>query len=374
MSCGCHKKNGEEIKGIVKPDDQCLQCTAKHLEMAITAWGEFQYEESNRRWVAGHLRLAVEHSKIEWRDLAMAIRDIAVKIELAQDTNRQDIKDRLLDIFDLILKRIKEDNPDIKKRLDSLNDDRRIDILIPLGNGTFDNNNELKILLRSIDKHVKDLGRIYLITTGVPKFVNTDVVQVVPIEDTYEHNKDANLHKKVLETIRKFGIKDFVFCADDNAFLQDVRLASLPKLHNSRGIDRFPADGSIWQQRMRHTFEWSKERGVELPYNFECHAPQRFDGQRLIEKMNGVDYESLPGLTIYTTWRVVLDDWQGSQHQNTYKWTFDNAVDETPRTIDDAHLCSKMFVGYSDAGVQAGITTRLLKHFSEPCRFEKEDL
>lgn len=370
MSCGCHKKNGEKQAGTVKPDDQCLQCTAKHLEMAIVAWGEFQYEEANRRWVAGHLRLAVEHSKIEWRDLATTIRDIAVKIELAQDFNRTEIRDALLDVQDLVLAKISKEMPEISQRLDSLKNDEKIDILIPLGNGTIDNNNELKILLRSIDRHVADLGRIYLITTGVPKFVNTDVVQVVPIDDVYQHNKDANLHHKILQTIEKYNIGKFVFAADDNAFLQDVRLSALPRLHNSRGIDRFPADGSIWQQRMRHTFEWAKERGVNLPYNFECHTPQLFDGQVLIDKMQGVDYETQPGLTIYTTWRVVSDDWQHTQPQNDYKWTFDNAIDETPRTIDDAHLTMRMFVGYSDAGVQAGITARLLKHFPDKSRFE----
>lgn len=371
MSCSCHAKNGTPVNGTVRPDEQCLVCASKHIEMALTAWGEFTYEESNRRFVAGHLRLAVEHTKINWRDLALEIRDIATTIELATERSKTDIRDRLLDVQDLCLSKLHEDKPEITRRLNSLFNNGKVDIIIPLGNGSKVDNAELRILFRSIEAHVFDLGKIYLVTKYCPEWVNRENVEVVEIDDIYDDNKDANLHLKILETIKKYNIGEFVFCADDNAFLQDVRLGGLPTLHNGRGIDRFPADGSKWHQRMRHTFEFAKSRGVDLPYNFECHSPQLFDGQLLVKKMEDVDYVTLPGLTIYTTWRIVTDSWKHSVNQNAYKWTFELPMDETAKTISDGALTSKMFVGYSDSGVQAGIVERLLQHFPKQSRYEK---
>ena len=117
MACSCHGITKNKVGGKVAADDQCTTCALKHIEMASAAWEEFLYEEENRRWVAAHLRLAVEHLKIDHKETAIKVRDIAVTIEMAQDKDRNDIRLRLAEIRKKALELFKADNPDYSGRL-----------------------------------------------------------------------------------------------------------------------------------------------------------------------------------------------------------------------------------------------------------------
>ena len=117
MACKCHGITRNEVNGKVAADDQCTTCALKHIEMASAAWGEFLYEEENRRWVAAHLRLAVEHLKTDHKATAVKVRDVAVAIEMAQDKDRNDIRLRLAEIRKKALELFKADNPDYCGRI-----------------------------------------------------------------------------------------------------------------------------------------------------------------------------------------------------------------------------------------------------------------
>ena len=95
-------------------------CASKHLNMALTAWGEFTYEEDNRWWVAGHVRLAIEHLKNDHRDLALELRDIATDIENAKDKTKDDIKDRLTLGLSKAREFLRQDHPEIAEGLEKL--------------------------------------------------------------------------------------------------------------------------------------------------------------------------------------------------------------------------------------------------------------
>lgn len=120
MACKCHGTTRNEVNGKVAANDQCTTCALKHIEMAMAAWGEFLYEEENRRWVAAHLRLAVEHLKIDHKQTAIEVRDVAVAIELANDKSRNDIRERLESIHAEVLGLFKADNPDYAERIEKL--------------------------------------------------------------------------------------------------------------------------------------------------------------------------------------------------------------------------------------------------------------
>lgn len=369
MSCSCHGKQGTKVNGTVLPTDQCLVCASKHIEMAIVAWGEFTYEETNRRWCAGHVRLAVEHTKTDHRDFALELRDIAVAMEMGTDKSKTDIRDRLLDMQDLCLKVLHDQKPEIEQRLTALKNDVKTDVIIPLGNGSTHNNDELRYLLRSMEKNLKGYDRVFLVTQYCPDWVQG--VTVVDVPDKHTTNKDANLHEKTLETIRRYDVKRFVWLSDDNAFLTPINASEIPVLHNHRPNAYFYEQPTTkWRNRLRNTLDWAKSRGIELPHTYEVHCPQVFDGEALLKGMEGVDYVSQPGLTIYTTWRAVTDSWQYSKNQPDYKWTFELPNDESILVMDEAELKSKPFLGYSDAGA-ANVLKRLEKMFPEPSKYER---
>lgn len=122
MSCACHGKNGEQVNGTVFPEDQCVVCAAKHLAMARAAWGEFTYELVNRFWCAGHIRLAVEHLKIDNKEFALKLRDLAVAIENVQDIDKSDIRDRFGKLTNEMLALLIKNRPIITINLSKLAD------------------------------------------------------------------------------------------------------------------------------------------------------------------------------------------------------------------------------------------------------------
>lgn len=373
MSCYCHGKKGEAKSGRVRPDDQCTMCAYKHLLMACGAYSELSYEEDNREWVAGQLRLAVEHLKLEHREFALEIRDLAVMVEMAKDESRANFIARLNDSGRRVRELMHNDHPDVSERLSTVRKTHeriRPCVVIPLGSGSQTGDDELKILLRSIETNLVGAGQIFIVTHTPPEWLNRDEVTVVDIADRYTDNKDANLHLKVLETARKHGFNHFIFCADDNCFMQKVRAAEIPVLRNHRPREAFEGGGR-WRERVRHTFDWAESLGVKLDFNFECHAPQVFDAKKVLAGMENVDCVSPPGLTIYTAWRVVSDSWRDSLPQVDYKITLEACTAEDVASMKDSYLTSRMFLGYNDVAVGAGIIARLRQIFPHKSRFEK---
>lgn len=246
----------------------------------------------------------------------------------------------------------------------------KIPLLIPLGNGSLHGDDELRMLLRSVEINVEDCGTVYLMTMYKPDWiVESEDLIVVPLPDPYTDGKDANLISKTNETIRRYNLGEFVWSADDAAVLRPIRFSEIPVLHNHRPNSIFyQPDATKWRMRVRNTLEWAKKRGVELPHTYEVHAPQRFDGQEILANMT--DYYP-DQKTIYTFYRTITDSWHGSVNQPDWKWTFEFQFDESVTTMPDEELCSKPFLGYSD--VQADrVLARLHKMFPAKSRFEKE--
>ena len=122
---------------------------------------------------------------------------------------------------------------------------------------------------------------------------------------------------------------------------------------------------------MKHTFDWAESVGAKIEFNYEVHAPQVFDARKVLKGMEHVDYVTLPGLTIYTAWRVVSDSWRDSLPQGDYKITLEACTAESVAELKESYLQSRMFLGYNDVAVGAGIIARLRHIFPKKSRFEK---
>ena len=249
-----------------------------------------------------------------------------------------------------------------------------IPMLCPLGPGSKYNDDELRMLLRSVEKNVIGMSKFYLITTHVPKWLKTDeTLEIVPYGDPFEHCKDAVLIWKTIETLKRERITgDFVWVADDNCFMQPVDIRTIPPIHNHRENRIFyESNSGRWKERVRHTLEWAKMKGIELEHNFEAHCPERFNATAILRNEEEAEWNDGIGLTITTYFRVITDTYRDSHDQREYKQTFELEMDERPRTMTDEDLHSKAFIGYSDAGVRAGILDRLKRIFTEQSRYER---
>lgn len=363
MPCTCHGPKGEVVSGKVTPDDPCTVCASKHVNLAASAWNEFTYEWDNRLFAAGHLRLAAEHLRKNHRHLALKARDIAVAIEMVRDRNLSDIAARIKDLQASVRTAFELEHPDVVQRLEKFSPSPMdvVDVIIPLGPGSLDHeNNEIRILLRSLEKNCTGLGRIIVVTDCAPDWLNPDTVCILHRGDRHKDNKDANLIEKTLAAIEQYAVRSFVWAADDNVVMKPLDLRVAPKIYNNRTRASFP-EKRRWHERMRHTFDTFPR----LKCNFDSHTPQPFrDAQKLARSMRGVAYQEDPGMCIMTTFFASMDDLAGGVDQQDYKLT----VEDVPGIGID--ITSMLYLGYGDSGF-AAIREKLFKIFSEKSRFEK---
>lgn len=236
-----------------------------------------------------------------------------------------------------------------------------VDFVIPLGTGSRRNDDELRLLLRSLELNGMRYRDVIVVATRPPEWLCN--ARIIQMDDPLAHNKDGNIIRKVLAAAALPDIThEFVWSCDDCVFLKPIDCANLPPIHNDRRKERFPENGSIWQRRVRRTFEFFEAHGVKLDCNFESHTPQRFPTRELLGAMRGVDYSSGIGYSINTLFYGLLGITRGFD-QSLFK--------DTNESIGDART-GKMLCQYNDEAFTTGLRERLFQLFPKPCRYEKK--
>ena len=239
-----------------------------------------------------------------------------------------------------------------------------IDLIIPLGGGSKSKNDELRIFLRSLEKYGRGIRNVIVVASDPPAWLTN--VRIIQMDDPLKHNKDGNIIRKVLTAIASEDITpEFAWSSDDCVLLSEFDFESLPPVFNARCKADFPENGSIWQRRVRRTFEYLEARGLHLSHNYESHTPQRFPTRKLLRAMRNVDYQSGIGYTINTLFCGLLGI-TGGFDQAIFKRTC-----ETEATGKDAKL-SRILCGYNDRAFLGGLRSRLFKLFPQKSKYEKE--
>ena len=234
-----------------------------------------------------------------------------------------------------------------------------VDVVLPLGNGSRNNNDELRLCLRSIERFMPSLGKIWLMTSYAPDWVRN--VEIVDIPDKHKHNKDANLFDKVLSAaINPRVSKTFVFFSDDQCLLAPFDPFNAKIVYNERGPSIFNTSGT-WHRRMTHTFELLRARGVNLDCNFDGHVPMVYTKEEFVKALRSVDYVPEPGFCINTLVCGVL---------HKPKEVAMNTVKVTAESGGNRQFDGKLYIGYNDNGFNSGIRDALFKAFPIKSKYE----
>ena len=226
-----------------------------------------------------------------------------------------------------------------------------VDLIIPLGNGSKSKNDELRLFLRSLEKYGRGIRNVIVVASDPPEWLTG--VRMIQMDDPLKHNKDGNIIRKIMAAITRDDITpEFAWSSDDCVLLSEFDFEHLPPIFNGRNKADFPADGSIWQRRVRRTFEYLESRGLQLKHNYESHTPQRYPTRKLLRAMRNVDYQTGIGYTINTLFCGVLGI-NGGFDQAIFKRTC-----ETESAGKDAKL-SRILCGYNDRAFSGGLRTRL---------------
>jgi len=240
---------------------------------------------------------------------------------------------------------------------------QKVDVVIPLGNGSKFDNLELRLALRSIAINLPNINQIWIMTEYAPTWLIN--VNVVKSPDLYTNNKDANLFTKVLQACDTSDVAEhFLFWSDDQAILKPVNLNKWPVVINSRGPDKF-TNNSTWPKRMQNTFKYLANKGHNLTYNFDSHVPQMFSKTLFKSLIEKTPFKILPGFCINTLY-FGLQDGLKVVEQTKYKSCFEG------KQINPV-LGNTYFAGYNDQAFISGVREILLAKFPNPCKYEKSN-
>lgn len=237
-----------------------------------------------------------------------------------------------------------------------------VDIIIPLGIGSKNNNDELRLFFRSLEKNGTGYRNIILVATKKPDWVNN--VTVLELDDPCEHNKDGNIIRKVLYALNNVSdlTENFVWTCDDCVVLKEFDFNSIPPIYNVRGKNSFSEQGNIWQRRVRRTFEFFEKRNLFLEHNYESHTPQRFPKQKIIEALKDVDFIGDIGYSINTLFFGLLNE-SGGFDQRLFKNTVESDENKNP-------ILDKSLLGYNDKGFKV-LKSKLFEMFPNKSKYEK---
>jgi len=239
-----------------------------------------------------------------------------------------------------------------------------IDLVVPIEAKTRNEKVDVKYLLRSFEKNFKELGNVWIITSG-----NIDWIQnakVLQYDDMYRHNKDANLIGKVYYTCMQEGLSShFVRASDDQVLLRPMVKNDF-KNYGFGDMRHITIQNSNWQQRFYATRDiLLKEKKPCI--NYETHMPMLMQKDKYMEIMTRyawwVDRHGYTINSLYfnNCFDKMYDD------ANLVKFSCEK---EMPLNELMRHIQGKYFLGY-------GEKTRTLVHgvlknmFPNKSRYEK---
>ncbi len=171
------------------------------------------------------------------------------------------------------------------------------DLIFPLNRQSSWSDNELRFSLRSIHKHLKNVGNIYVIGAKPQFSYNEELLVHLPSQDE-SGNKEYNIYKKILSFC---GIHTgtFLFFNDDHFLLQDFDADTFPFFHKA---DLSVAAGALPEYNFyRQVLERTRQTLVDrnLPtLNFDSHCPILYDAERFMKVMPTYDWSNPLAFTI----------------------------------------------------------------------------
>lgn len=149
-----------------------------------------------------------------------------------------------------------------------------MDILYYIGSGSSHNNDELRLSLRSIDTHCKDIDKVWIVGNK-PAFLRN--VEYLWVEDKDKWWKNAfTKTKAAIEA----GISDeFLLMNDDFFMIADFNASDYPYFHKGE----IPETGeNPYRKVIVNTGKYLKSIGANS-YHYGIHCPMRIEGKKYLE-------------------------------------------------------------------------------------------
>jgi hypothetical protein len=237
----------------------------------------------------------------------------------------------------------------------------KTDVVIPMSNGSYWRDNELRYCLRSLEKNFIDLGKIFIVGHK-PKWVKN--VSHIAIGDIYPDNKGANIIRKLTSMCVNINVSDdFLFVSDDQCVLYPHRAHDFHAYYtyNMKGLP-LRKGNKMWMQCLRNARK-ALLADDKSCYNYEPHIPLMINKEAYREIMLKYRWEDIQ----YPTLSLYFNNYL--KHHEKLPADCRAFFDQERMDVDI--IKGKQFLGYSDLGLSFKLMQKLAELFPKKCSFER---
>jgi hypothetical protein len=159
----------------------------------------------------------------------------------------------------------------------------KLDLLYILKGQTDWQNNETRFSLRSIEKNLAQVGKVFIVG-ACPHFINRETITFIEYPDQ-DHNKLINALDKIDEACNNSAISEKFILMNDDFFIlkptEDLKTFSRGTLNGAK--ERHSTKAGYYYRAICDTINFLEKMGYKDPIDYETHTPMIFEKQKFIE-------------------------------------------------------------------------------------------
>jgi hypothetical protein len=180
-----------------------------------------------------------------------------------------------------------------------------VDVVIPLAWHSTNDYLELRYALRSLEKHMLNVGNVFIIGHTRPAWL-TDEVTHIKKNDTSKY-ASVNIKEKLLYACDVAVISDpFLLLNDDHFLLRQFDAAALPFYYNGLLVEKYLSCARTPYGRLLENTIIALERVGAGTRHFDIHCPVLYEKRIFKSIINGFDWSVHQGYGIKSLYCNVL--------------------------------------------------------------------
>lgn len=245
------------------------------------------------------------------------------------------------------------------------------DIIIPLGNGSIQNNLELRYALRSIERNAVNCRKV-IIAGNIPDFLvkNSSILLTIKVPNQkWIMNKEARIAWNIMYALKNLDTTDDVVLWNDDYILEkETDITQIPNYRRDKNLEESAESRGLdyYRNSLLKTAEFLKSQGKETQ-NYDIHCPIIYNKKKFLdlEKVWIQSGKQIYGFVVKSTYGNMtfpevgpeLKDLKLNHHTNEHGYLKEK--------IQDRWVWS-----YSDKAFNEGVNNYLRKIYKEKSKYE----
>lgn len=237
-----------------------------------------------------------------------------------------------------------------------------VDIVIPLGVGSKNDNLELRMCLRGVEKHLVNVRNVLIIGER-PDWIKS-VIWKSRKDERSSRYKERNIYCKIkLACINEEVSDNFLFMNDDHFLLENFNAVTFPYHYKCKLSDTMQKNMGHYRKTMNHTRKHLLSKGIE-ELDFDTHCPIIYNKELFLRTFEEIDWSREYGYGIKSLYSG-LNGIKGQQYSDC-KIQKKMSKEEILTTIKD-----RQYFSIGDGGFNEEMKEVLLELYPQKSKYEK---